>query len=192
MLIEDIELRVVKKLLDEFSVQRKQFVKDVEHDDILMVILKTHLYIEKEMVELTDKFFKFPEKLSDYKFKARLNLLYSLGIIEKQLYEPISLINDIRNKFAHKLTYEFSEKDYKGLKDTLSKETLTEFKKDRELSSIFNKNMTYIDEAKILLTGIWVSLKSEVLLSFKVKQMLSLEYNEQYYDEIKKYNCESN
>jgi hypothetical protein len=74
----------------------------------------------------------------------------------------------------------------------LSKEILTEFKKDRELYSILNKDMTYIDEAKILLTGIWVSLKSEVLMSFKVKQMLSLEYNEQYYDEIKKYNCESN
>ncbi|MGE7907519.1 hypothetical protein ACQKNS_24425 [Peribacillus sp. NPDC094092] len=187
---DDIELCVVKKKLDEFSVQRKQFVKDVEHNDILMVILKTHLYIEKEMIELTEEFFKFPKKLSEYKFKARLNLLYSLGIIEKQLYEPISSINDIRNKFAHNLTYEFTKKDYKRIKDTLSKETLTEFKKDKDFYSTFNKDMTYIDEAKILLTNIWVSLKSDVLMSFKHKQMLASEYYEHYYDEIKKYNCE--
>ncbi|KOR78362.1 hypothetical protein AM232_07730 [Bacillus sp. FJAT-21352] len=187
---DDIELCVVKKKLDEFSVQRKQFVKDVEHDDILMVILKTHLYIEKEMIELTEEFFKFPTRLSDYKFKARLNLLYSLGIIEKQLYEPISSINDIRNKFAHNLTYEFTEKDYKRIKDTLSKEILTEFKKDKDFYSTFNKDMNYIDEAKVLLTNIWVSIKSDVLMSFKHKQMLASEYNKHYYDEIKKYNRE--
>ncbi|MCO0600503.1 hypothetical protein NGI46_24480 [Peribacillus butanolivorans] len=74
----------------------------------------------------------------------------------------------------------------------MSKEPLTEFKKDRELYSTLNKDMIYIDEAKILLTGIWVSFKSDVLMSFKVKQRVSLEYNEQFYDEIKKYNCESN
>lgn len=181
-----IENLIVEKKLEEFSAERRKFIEETKHDEILVVILKTHLYIEKELNELITQFFKNPQKLLNYKFKSKLDLLFALGVIEQELYDPIAKINDIRNDFGHKLNYTFSEGEYVKLHNTLSKEVLTEFKKDLDFHNFLWGKRTFLEETKILLAGIWSNLKSDVLFSYNIKNVLSLDYKIDYNDMVAK------
>jgi hypothetical protein len=175
----EIEDEFLKAQLNKYSIYRKEFVTETKHEDILMVILRVHMYIEKEMVELTKIYFNHPSKLEKYTFKSRLDLLYALGVIEKELYDPIRVINDIRNKISHKLDFKFTDMTYKKLSDSLSKDILNEFKKDLESHSLFNKNPNCVDKMKLMLSGIWTRIKAEVLISFISKRELAAKYIEE-------------
>lgn len=178
------EDELLKEQLDKYSIYRKRFIEETKHDDIHMVILRAHMYIEKEMVELTNTYFKHPNKLKDYGFKSRLDLLFALGVIDKELYDPIGKINKIRNDISHKLDFKFTEDKYKMLYNSLSNDILKEFKKDLDVESIFNKDTNFVEKTRVLLSGIWTDIKTEVLVSFKNKQILAKEYEEQANNEL--------
>jgi uncharacterized protein YutE (UPF0331/DUF86 family) len=184
MNLSNLEDGYINVLLDKYSEYREEFLNETKHDDILMVILKVHLYIEKEMVELTNSYFKHPKKFNDYTFKSRLDLLFALGVIEKELYDPIKSINDIRNQISHNLDFKFSEVNYKKIYDSLSQNILMEFKKDLEIISKFNVKLDYVTKTKILLACIWTNLKAEVLTAFTRKKELAIEYQQQAIDEL--------
>lgn len=178
--------------LNRFSDFRKEFMNDTKHDDILMVILKVHLYIEKEMMELTNIYFKHPKKLNDYSFKKRLDLLYALGVIEKELFDPIKTINEIRNQLSHRLDFEYTEDSYKKIYNSLSNDILKEFKLDLEVNRMLTKNLDYVDKTKILLACIWTSIKAEVLTSFISKRELAKAYEVQAINELIEYKKSKN
>src|SRR5690625_1226863 len=141
----NIEDEYFKSQLDKFSVERKRFVEDTAQDDISMVILRAHMYVEKEMVELTNRFFKYPNKFGDrYSFANRLDLLYALGVIDKELYDPIKKINEIRNDISHKLEYKYTENEYEKLYRSLSKDILHEYRKDLDLARELSGKSGYI------------------------------------------------
>ncbi len=179
-----IEDELLKVRLEEFSAYREEFIADTKHDDILMTILRVHMYIEKEMVELTNIYFKHPNVLKDLNFKSRLNLLFALGVIEKELNDPINVINKIRNDISHKLNYEFSEGDYEKIYNSLSKNILEEFKKDLNTANFIEGNLNYVEKTKLLLSTIWTSVKAEVLTSFIFKKELAKDYEEQAIKEV--------
>lgn len=180
----ELEIEYVNFLLSKFSEHKKDFLRDTKHDEILIVILKTHLFIEQEMKELTNIYFKNPAKLKNFMFKNRLDILFGLGVLPKELYDPIKVLNNIRNDLGHELSFVFSEESYKKLYDSLSNELLIEFKKDLQVVEFFNKDITHIEKMKILLACIWTSLKAIILTSFKYKQELAKEYEIQVYDEL--------
>lgn len=182
--MDDLEDKYIELQLEKFSVFREKFIEDTKHDDILMVMLRAHLYIEKEMVKLTEIFFKHPNMLKNYKFASRLNLLYSLGIIEKEIYDPIKKINEIRNELSHRLGYTFTEKEYKKLFDSLSGHILQEFKKDIKMIEN-NSEYDYVYKTKMLVSCIWTSLKASVLTPVYTKYMLANEYKEQADEELR-------
>ncbi|ALC91653.1 hypothetical protein AM500_19080 [Bacillus sp. FJAT-18017] len=180
----NIEEEFLKAQLEKFSEYRSEFIAETRHEDILMSILRVHMYIEKEMVELTKIYFKYPNKFNDYTFKSRLDLLYALGVIERELYDPIQSINNVRNKLSHNLDFKFTENIYKKIYDSLSKEILTEFKKDLEVYSWLNKNPNFIEKTKILLACIWTNIKASVLTSFINKRELAKELEMQALDDL--------
>lgn len=180
----NLEDEYIKVQLDKFSSYRKVFINETKHDDVLMVILKVHLYIEKELVELTNIYFKHPLKLNDYNFNSRLDILFALGVIEKELYDPIKSINHIRNRISHDLDFKFTEASYKKIYESLNKDILKEFKKDLEVHSWFDKNPNHVDKTKVMLFCIWTNLKAVVLTSFIHKKELAKEYEEQAINEL--------
>ncbi|MRX56138.1 hypothetical protein GJU41_19455 [Bacillus idriensis] len=66
----------------------------------------------------------------------------------------------------------------------MSKDILKESKKDLEVHSWLNKNPNFVDKTKILLAGIWTSVKAEVLISIIRKKELANEYEEQINKEL--------
>lgn len=183
--MKELEKEYLRSQLDVFNEERKNFIEETKYDDISMTILKTHLYIQKEMTELTNIFFKNANVFKeDYTFAHRLNLLYALGVIDKELYDPIRRLNSIRNKIGHNLNYTYSEKEYISMYDTLSNEILGEFKKDLKLYKSFSIELDHISKTKILLAGLWIAIKSKVLFSFVIKREIAHSYKIEALDKL--------
>jgi uncharacterized protein YutE (UPF0331/DUF86 family) len=105
-------------------------------DDTTLVILKGHLLIEAELIDICGRLLASPQALTDEKlgFYSRLNLVRALlddDAVPDSIWQALKLLNRIRNKLAHNLEseginsliqeffdnlYEFD--DFKSVNDT--------------------------------------------------------------------------
>jgi DNA-binding MltR family transcriptional regulator len=67
-------------------------------DDRLTSILKLVMLDNKKLL---NEFFTPGGSLSN--FGTKINLVYMLGIVDEEVYRDLSVINKIRNKFAHRV-----------------------------------------------------------------------------------------
>lgn len=140
----------------------KKFIKATKSKEILIVILKAHLYMEQELIRaLTDTL--LDEKiLSGTTFRQKLDLAHSIGIID-DIYGALGKVNSIRNSYAHSIEYSFDEKVFEDLLSTLTKSDKDDFLSDyEEMKPIF----FYGDipelnfKLQVLLGNIWFALLS--------------------------------
>ena len=86
------------------------------NEDELGLIIKGHLFVEYILNHIIQKKFKKPKLIFDdgrsNSFSVKLNILYSLGIIPKYLYQNISNVNKIRNQYAHNLKIDSKKINY--------------------------------------------------------------------------------
>ncbi|UOQ85701.1 hypothetical protein [Gracilibacillus salinarum] len=188
MELSKIESDYLEAGLDEFLKEKQDFLNKTEHEEIQMVILRVHLYIEKEMIRLTEIFLKHPQKFKGLNFKSRLDLLYGVGVIDKEIYDPIDKINTIRNSISHGLNYEFNKEEYKKIYDSLSNDILKEYKKDLQY---FSKAISFSKKTRVLLLCVWVNLQSIVSTPYFTLLEIGSSYKILAYEEIEKYKKES-
>lgn len=88
------------------------YEKTVSADSLLSSFISGHLVIEFLMIKIIEisesKLIDFAEGLNHYKL---IQLIYGLNHIDENQKEVLILINKMRNKFAHHLTYEPSIND---------------------------------------------------------------------------------
>lgn len=117
---------VSKRKAEAITIQRKKemdkFFKNhwLSSNDILTIILKTHLYIEICMDSLFVKLLPKPQKILKKRFADKIDLFEALALNyppdEKGLFiEKLRAINRIRNSFAHDLNKDLSLEDIKPL-----------------------------------------------------------------------------
>jgi len=86
-----------------------EFYKIVfSEDNILSMILKAHLIIERFLNIIIANKFKNSSKLlekTNFTFFLKLEVLNSKNYLDEVLYSDINQLNRIRNKFAHDLFY---------------------------------------------------------------------------------------
>ncbi|MGG3642022.1 hypothetical protein ABES38_11700 [Bacillus gobiensis] len=180
------EEKIIRKyILRKSNEDHTRILEDIKDNEIQMVILKMHLYIEKELNEFIKEFFEKPDLLlNDMKlsFIAKLKILHALDddIIDKPLYNAILKINNVRNSLAHTLNYEFTEDEFKKLHDTLEKDLKRGYKLEIEIETILKENLTHHDQGRTLLIGIWLALKTKVLMACIRKKVLAGKYELEY------------
>lgn len=166
-----------KILIDSY----KDFLKVTNHEELLVIALRGHLYIENELSVLLRKVFK-DNKFNELSYSQRVDLCKSLGLIQKERIPALEKFNKQRNGFAHSLEFTITEKDFQDLLSTLSKESRTFF--ERELEGYYKLNSeierTLKDNYRILLAAIWAELKTENLFfidhfNLRAKQILEAE-----------------
>lgn len=183
-----------KILNDEMKIKRakeskqvnKKFMQDTKSDDILVIILKAHLYMERELIKILTETIIDESILRSATFKQKLDLANSMGLLDGY-YGVLGKVNSIRNNFAHNIDYKFDEKIYE---DLLS--TLTKIDKDDFLSEYEGwKNMLYdgtIPEfnfkLQLLLSNIWFALVS---CRATAKEAIELKLKEKQLETILKY-----
>jgi hypothetical protein len=154
-----------------------EFMNYTQSEDIMGIILRAQIYIEKDLDLLLRKLLIHPEKISLQYFSAKLDAAYALGAIDDDWYGSFRKFNKIRNKYAHDLNYTFTENDYNDLVSTLSKNSKEEFKYNLSQEEWFNSLMSSLGgESK----NIDFKYKLRILLSdfmlYMMQQHQSIEH----------------
>jgi len=104
----------VKAEMDKFS--NKHILNT---NDPLVLVLKTHLYIENLLNQILSLILPFSDKLLKQRFLVKLDFLESLEPLprKKSMIDKIRILNKIRNGFAHDLEKELDEKDITQLSE---------------------------------------------------------------------------
>lgn len=74
-------------------------------NDSLSLILKSHLYVEIMLNDIIETESKCNSRYKNKKFSKKLQMLKQLEMINRDLFDDIDLINDMRNDFAHDFEY---------------------------------------------------------------------------------------
>ena len=162
-----------KETREEF----KAFMNDTKSAEILIIILKAHLYIERQLTFALTESIVDDSVLKNTTFRQKLDLAYSMGIIGDD-YGTLKKFNSIRNAYAHDMDYEFTEKTFDDLIATLSKDDKDffwcEYEENKDLfydASIPELNF----KLQVLLSDVWFSVNTRRHLAQKAIEIKMLE-----------------
>jgi hypothetical protein len=98
------------------------FYKSLVGQDDLGVIVRSHIYIEQEIIRFIEALLHSPKelKLRDFEYGERVGLALALGL-RADLKAPLNFIGNLRNKFSHQLRASLAEDDAKNLHKTFSR-----------------------------------------------------------------------
>jgi hypothetical protein len=142
----------------------------------LEIIVKGHLFIEKEITQLLRINLKEPLEIikkSSPTFANKLELAVALGALTKDEKNSLKKLNKIRNNFAHESEYIFSGKDFDDLWSTLTSEHKDIF---TNLYNTFKMNGYNVDtpvaKFQLALIALWTHLRSAVDIGFPHKKRM--------------------
>lgn len=82
--------------------------------DALNLTIKAHLYVENFLEEILKRKFMHNSIFlnnRDFTFSLKLDVLCAKNYLDEKLYRDIRLLNRVRNKFAHDLSFDISTFD---------------------------------------------------------------------------------
>ena len=164
----------------------KKFMQDTKSDDILVIFLKAHLYIERELIKILTETIIDENILKSTTFRQKLDLANSMGLLDGY-YGVLGKINSIRNNFAHNIDYKFDEKVYDDLLSTLTKIDKDDFLSEYEMwkNILYTKDIPEFKfKLQLLLSNIWFALVS---CRDTAKKAIELKLKEKELETISKY-----
>ncbi|PEX45965.1 hypothetical protein COJ42_17100 [Bacillus cereus] len=164
--IEDEVVSILKGIAGIFSFkiaeQVNEFLTVTDGEDSLQIILRGHLYVEYELERLLRHNIENPDSiLTDrFMFMNKINLAIALGLLPKSRKNTYKKLNDLRNKYAHKLRFEVSDKDlddFISVMDEEVKDDFSEKHKDVDVKDIKLK-------LKHVLSAVWMDASKTVYI----------------------------
>jgi hypothetical protein len=113
---KNIESRI-KELKEKCEQEFAHYVAYVQRkDDILVTVIKTHLYAESVIDEILRLTLPEPKKITEKTFVHKIDLLEALGLChDKEIINKLRHLNHIRNKFSHNYNYKLTVQDISTL-----------------------------------------------------------------------------
>jgi hypothetical protein len=118
----DQELEAIKAHIGEIlgRIEADQFeggfMEHLASDDLLGLVLRAHLWVERELEAIITALLPFPERLRRrWSFGHRLELVAALGILDEKDVPGYEDLDDLRNRLAHRFNYQLSEQDQEAL-----------------------------------------------------------------------------
>lgn len=164
----------------------KFFMQDTKSDDILIVILKAHLYMERELIKTLTETIIDENVLKSTTFRQKLDLANSMGLLD-EYYGTLGKVNSIRNNFAHNINFKFDEKTYEDLLSTLTKVDKDDFLSEYERwkNMLYDRTVPEFNfKLQLLLSNIWFGLVS---CRATAKTAIELRLKEKEIETISKY-----
>lgn len=92
------------------------FEEHLEKDDLMAVVLRAHMLVERELTAIIQHPLPHPERLRrTWSFVHRLELVAALGVLDEEDLPAYRYLNRLRDRAAHRLNYEISEGDQAAL-----------------------------------------------------------------------------
>lgn len=182
----DLQEKLREERTKESKETIKNFMNDTNSEEILIVVLKAHLYIERELIKLLSESIIDEKILSGTTFRQKLDLANSIGLVEG-FYGALGKVNSIRNAYAHDIEYEFDEKIYEDLLSTLTKEDKDDFLEeyDEWKQMFYDGKIPELNfKLQILLNYIWFAL---VTCRVFAKTAIEFRLREKEIETIEKY-----
>lgn len=181
----ELDINFIKKEFadiskDEFIKSFNEFRNITKDDDILLIIIRGHLYIEHELDNLLSKYINEPRKLNHKYYKQKLDTVNALGIINQELFECLKFLNDLRNKFVHDLKFNFSDDEYNKLHSKLSRD------KQIIVDKSLDEESDLPEKVRIVLSMLWGDLKITTLNIF-YRTQYSNKLQQGILDEVNSY-----
>lgn len=155
-----LEDEILKTHSMRVSEDNKKFLIDTRSQEMLIVVLKSHLYIERELINMLTETIVDERVLKGTTFKQKLQLAYSMGMLDDN-YGAVNKVNTIRNQYAHDIDYEFNEKEFEDLLSTLSKEAKADYWEDYKYWGpvLYDKSISEFNfRAQLLFNNIWFGM----------------------------------
>jgi hypothetical protein len=114
---DDLKQAMEKEIAkaEEFSFDFKKFEEAMKASDMLSMVIRGHLYLEHALIQmLVDAMQKPNENLvRRMNFPTKLDMCIALGLLTEEWRAPVSRVNEMRNRVAHRLDIQFTkvEKD---------------------------------------------------------------------------------
>ncbi|MDV2685177.1 hypothetical protein RYX56_12505 [Alkalihalophilus lindianensis] len=144
------------------DLERKKFIKHLENDDELQIIIRTHLYIESQFASFLKRALINHKvlNLNKMSYHNKLNLCVALGLFDEAHSSSYREYNTLRNKIAHNLDYKVSQKDLISVKKAAAEweglsGVVNEFK-------LIDGNNSLINDLKVLSASLFVFLRGLV------------------------------
>lgn len=114
-------VKVTSNIFESFAETANEFLANTEGEDELQVVLRTHLYIERELTEILKISLAEPDYILNtrFMFANKLNLAVALGVFPIGVKKAYDKLNKMRNKFAHELEFYCSEDDLRKLEEAM-------------------------------------------------------------------------
>jgi hypothetical protein len=164
--VDAIYNKYIEDKCDIYLSKKDDFINAISSSEILVVILKGHLYIESALLELLSEVINIKEIESDMSFKQKLDLARSLNLISKDTYCPINKFNKIRNQYSHNVNYVFEEKEYNDLLSTLRKKDKDQLMECRKLGQE-NLKINFLTDTMMLLYIMWRNIQLHKALAIE-------------------------
>ena len=107
----------MKSFAKEIIKHNKELVEHILERDESAVVLKSHLYLEKEINKFVKSKIKNPDYVLRETFFRKCNFLYSIGAIGENVLNGLLTLNSIRNHFSHEYKYKLTEKDLRDIQN---------------------------------------------------------------------------
>lgn len=182
----DLEDKLKMERAKESKKINKVFMKDTKSSEILIIILKAHLYIERELIKTLTETIIDEKILNGTTFRQKLDLANSMGLIDG-FYGALGKVNSIRNAYAHDIEYSFDEKIFEDLLSTLPKEDKDDFLSEYDTWKCFlydGEIPEFNFKLQLLLSNIWFAL---VACRASAKQAIELRLREKEIETLMKY-----
>ena len=103
-----------------------QLIAALLGEDILGVVVRTHIHIEARLNALLEIAVPHPSLLPNLRYEQRLRLACALGLHERW-FKQLKLLGDIRNKFGHRIDADLTEEMVSGLEYAFDPQDLPGF-----------------------------------------------------------------
>jgi len=164
--LKDIVIKSKEIIAQGYGETYQEFIEVTNHDELLIVILRSHLYIERELIKILGKAFE-DESYKSLTFSQKVELCNSLCLIEKEKIGALRKLNKQRNGYAHSLEFNLTERDFEELLSTLSKgeKELYEYEY-KNFYELFEIERSLKNNYRILLASIWASIHMDNMFFF--------------------------
>jgi hypothetical protein len=97
----------------KFSFDEKALAEELKQGDMVTMVIRGHLHLEHVLIQTLLDVFLVPAaiELRRINFPAKIDLCIALGLIPGFWRNAVIRMNDMRNRVAHRLKFEFSEQE---------------------------------------------------------------------------------
>jgi hypothetical protein len=125
---EDLELLAtptedLAKRTQTFSFDEARFKARISTGEKWQQLLQSHLYYDHVITQLLSDALANPDavNVNRMSFSQKLQFISALNLLPAQLVSSIDAINSLRNKIAHELDFEISDRDVRDLENCTPK-----------------------------------------------------------------------